>query len=68
MNANHSHDATAPAATRKATGKRALIAALLASSLALAGLGFASGTAQAQKPSHCVRVCDHDGFCYEVCR
>jgi hypothetical protein len=51
MNTNHSLDGTAPAAAkRKPTGKRALTAALLAGGLALAGLGLASGTAQAQLP------------------
>ena len=50
---------------RKATGKRALTAALLAGVLALGALGFASGTAQAQRP-RCETVCDGSG-CYQIC-
>lgn len=54
-------------AKRKATGKKALTAAMLAGGLALTGLGFASGTAQAQKPHQfCYDVCEPEG-CYRVC-
>lgn len=52
MNTHHSLDVTAPTANRKTSRKRALITAVLAGSLALTGLGFASGTAQAQRPHY----------------
>jgi hypothetical protein len=48
MNTNHSPDVIPPAAAkRSALGNRALAAALLAGSFALAGLGVASGIAHA---------------------